>query len=366
MFVDFRTYLVEGSSKRAGEELEQESTRRQKVDEDKNTANLQSITAALIDVNDAQSKLVLLENFNENYSKCLRLLYKVNAVEGDIMLANVQIELRKGNLTRGRRTVVACSSIATPSNPFKDPNEQKGSSKDPMVKPSLSMMLHKHSVKPSKRVALTSESPPSYQCSKYDATMWYAERTDKAKRVAHQTLSMCCLEGKLRLPQFNYTPPPLKRLLDYTDPITSKFRELIWVYKSMICFTSFGAKIDHSINSGKAPYTFGINGQKYHRMGYLLPAEGVPPRYGYVKNNKKTVKNEQAQTRESEEYKKKPKNQSRSQKSQASVKSSQTMVKAQRGMDFALKALTKEAQTSQKRMTCWQSSGVHKLIKRPQ
>ncbi|GJW27259.1 hypothetical protein Tco_0041070 [Tanacetum coccineum] len=32
------------------------------------------ITTVLIDVNAAQSKLVLLENFNENYSKCLRLL----------------------------------------------------------------------------------------------------------------------------------------------------------------------------------------------------------------------------------------------------------------------------------------------------
>ncbi|GKA64632.1 hypothetical protein Tco_0764339 [Tanacetum coccineum] len=41
-----------------------------------------NVTAALIDINAAQSKLVLLENFNENYSKCLRLLYKVNAAEG--------------------------------------------------------------------------------------------------------------------------------------------------------------------------------------------------------------------------------------------------------------------------------------------
>ncbi|GJX20022.1 hypothetical protein Tco_0222699 [Tanacetum coccineum] len=32
------------------------------------------ITTVLIDVNVAQSKLVQLENFNENYSKCLRLL----------------------------------------------------------------------------------------------------------------------------------------------------------------------------------------------------------------------------------------------------------------------------------------------------
>ncbi|GJV36329.1 putative ribonuclease H-like domain-containing protein [Tanacetum coccineum] len=40
------------------------------------------ITVVLIDVNAAQSKLVLLENFNKNYSKCLRLLYTVNAAEG--------------------------------------------------------------------------------------------------------------------------------------------------------------------------------------------------------------------------------------------------------------------------------------------
>ncbi|GKD55867.1 hypothetical protein Tco_1289254 [Tanacetum coccineum] len=160
---DYRIDLVEGSSKRAGEELEQESTKKQKVDEDKDTTELQSlmeitpdeeevtidavplavkspsivgwkihkegkksyyqiiradgksqmylvfshmlksfdrenletlyklgmivgiksllnaagITAALIDVNAAQSKLVLLENFNENYSKCLRVLVKL-------------------------------------------------------------------------------------------------------------------------------------------------------------------------------------------------------------------------------------------------------------------------------------------------
>ncbi|GJT36552.1 retrovirus-related pol polyprotein from transposon TNT 1-94 [Tanacetum coccineum] len=42
-FVDFRTDLVEGSLKRAGEELEQESTKKQKVDEDKDTAELQSL-----------------------------------------------------------------------------------------------------------------------------------------------------------------------------------------------------------------------------------------------------------------------------------------------------------------------------------
>ncbi|GJY38860.1 hypothetical protein Tco_0425224 [Tanacetum coccineum] len=49
MFVDFRTDLVEGSSKRAREELEQESTKKQKVDEDKDTTELQSLMEVIPD-----------------------------------------------------------------------------------------------------------------------------------------------------------------------------------------------------------------------------------------------------------------------------------------------------------------------------
>ncbi|GJU96121.1 hypothetical protein Tco_1320877 [Tanacetum coccineum] len=49
MFVDYKTDLVEGSSKRAGEELEQESTKKQKVDEDKDKAKLQSLMEVIPD-----------------------------------------------------------------------------------------------------------------------------------------------------------------------------------------------------------------------------------------------------------------------------------------------------------------------------
>ncbi|GJT04484.1 hypothetical protein Tco_0838946 [Tanacetum coccineum] len=48
-FVDFRTDLANGSSKRAREELEQESTKEQKVDEDKDTAELQSLMEVILD-----------------------------------------------------------------------------------------------------------------------------------------------------------------------------------------------------------------------------------------------------------------------------------------------------------------------------
>ncbi|GJS04322.1 retrovirus-related pol polyprotein from transposon TNT 1-94 [Tanacetum coccineum] len=48
-FVNFRTDLVEDSSKRAGEELEQEITKKQKVDEDKDTTELQRLIEATPD-----------------------------------------------------------------------------------------------------------------------------------------------------------------------------------------------------------------------------------------------------------------------------------------------------------------------------
>ncbi|GJZ13999.1 hypothetical protein Tco_0549229 [Tanacetum coccineum] len=48
-FVDFRTDLVEGSSKRAGEELEQENAKKQKVDDDKETAELKSLMEVMPD-----------------------------------------------------------------------------------------------------------------------------------------------------------------------------------------------------------------------------------------------------------------------------------------------------------------------------
>ncbi|GJW47752.1 ATP-dependent DNA helicase PIF1-like protein [Tanacetum coccineum] len=121
-------------------------------------------------------------------------------------------------------------------------------------------------------------SPPSYEYPGCHAIMWYKERNNKAKRAVNPTFSLCCQEGKVLLPRLNETPPPLKQLLDYKDTTTSRFKEQIRVYNSMFCFTSFGAKIDHSINTGRGPYTFRINGQNYHRMGSLLSAEGVQPR----------------------------------------------------------------------------------------
>ncbi|GKB15197.1 DNA helicase PIF1, ATP-dependent, partial [Tanacetum coccineum] len=160
--------------------------------------------------------------------------------------------------------------------------------------------VHLHKAKKgAKKAAFTSTvmyhniGPLTHQCINCNATMWYEEREEKSKRAVNPTFSLCCQGGKVLLPRFHDTPPPLNHLLRHDQPSTAKFKEQIRVYNSMFCFTLFGAKIDHSINTGRAPYTFRINRQNYHRMGSLLPKEGMPPRFAqlYFFDTQNKVKN---------------------------------------------------------------------------
>ncbi|CAN1780534.1 ATP-dependent DNA helicase pif1 [Linum perenne] len=54
-----------------------------------------------------------------------------------------------------------------------------------------------------------------------------------------------------------------------------------------------GGKVNHSLNQGRGPYTFSISGQIYHRIGSLLPSEGVKPKFGelYIYDTENEVKN---------------------------------------------------------------------------
>ncbi|XP_021991362.1 uncharacterized protein LOC110888130 [Helianthus annuus] len=123
--------------------------------------------------------------------------------------------------------------------------------------------------------------------------MWYEERNKNTNSSDGTTFSSCCQDGKVLLARLLDPPEPLRSLLDYNDPETLRFREHIRVYNSMFCFTSFGGKIDHAINSGRSLYTFRISGQNYHRIGSMLPVEGEQPRYAqlYFYDTQNEVKN---------------------------------------------------------------------------
>ncbi|GJX62024.1 hypothetical protein Tco_0294924 [Tanacetum coccineum] len=93
-----------------------------------------SITTVLIDVNVAQSKLVLLENFNENYSKCLRLLlvllvYKVNAAKGvnaaSEEVSTAELEVIENGATLPKTQVVEGVTTVMPITSAKDKAQRR-------------------------------------------------------------------------------------------------------------------------------------------------------------------------------------------------------------------------------------------------
>ncbi|GKE92651.1 hypothetical protein Tco_1573746 [Tanacetum coccineum] len=57
--------------------------------------------------------------------------------------------------------------------------------------------------------------PPTHQCHNCGATMWYEEREEKSKTSANLTFTLCCKGGKVLLPRFHDTPPPLDNLLSH-------------------------------------------------------------------------------------------------------------------------------------------------------
>jgi len=40
--------------------------------------------------------------------------------------------------------------------------------------------------------------------------------------------------------------------------------------------------MDHRINDGRGPYIFKLNGQNHHRIGTLLPADGLSPNFAQL------------------------------------------------------------------------------------
>ncbi|XP_068342953.1 uncharacterized protein [Pyrus communis] len=102
------------------------------------------------------------------------------------------------------------------------------------------------------------------QCQYCNALFWSAEQT---KNHPERTSS-------ISTPQFT-------------------FKRNIRSYNSMMALTSMGAKVDPSINKGRGPYVFKINGQVHHLMGSLLPPESDNPKFAqlYIYDTQNEVSN---------------------------------------------------------------------------
>ena len=109
--------------------------------------------------------------------------------------------------------------------------------------------------------------------------MWYGERIGKPRKQSDSNFTMCCKKGKIVLPALRDPPSELFGLLVKNDALSKHFREFIRAYNMMFSFTSLGGRIDHSVNNGRGPYVFKINGENYHLLGDMLPADGEIPKF---------------------------------------------------------------------------------------
>ena len=88
-------------------------------------------------------------------------------------------------------------------------------------------------------------------------------------------------------------PELLKQLIKNENPKSESFIDNIRRYNSMFAFTSMGAKQDHSVNAGRGPYCYRIQGENYHLAGTLLPKEGKQPAFSqlYIVDRQNEIRN---------------------------------------------------------------------------
>ena len=111
-------------------------------------------------------------------------------------------------------------------------------------------------------------------CPNCQAIVWIAEAVVQETEKSPRMFSICCQQGRVKLPPRRQPPSPLKELLD-----KSNFKSIIRIANGMLAFTSMGGQIDNSVTNSSGPYAFRLHGQTHHKIGSLLPPDGRFPQY---------------------------------------------------------------------------------------
>nr|GEV22203.1 helitron helicase-like domain-containing protein [Tanacetum cinerariifolium] len=101
---------------------------------------------------------------------------------------------------------------------------------------------------------------------------WYGERLKGQPYARRTEYHLCCGGGAIFMEHTQATPVAFQELLK-----NKHFMENIRAYNQMFAMTSFGVKINESVNRWKGPYVFEVSGQIYHWIDSLCPEEGHWP-----------------------------------------------------------------------------------------
>ena len=98
------------------------------------------------------------------------------------------------------------------------------------------------------------------------------------QRSSNESVSGCCLSGKVDLTRREDIPDNLKEL--FKDPA---YKRNIRKYNQGLAFTSTGANVDNALaNQRVGTYTYRIQGELVHQMGSLLPVPGESPKFAQI------------------------------------------------------------------------------------
>lgn len=130
-------------------------------------------------------------------------------------------------------------------------------------------------------------------CEYCGAYFWSAERLKSDKKSDRPKYSLCCSQGKIKLPLMKQPPAMFYQLLSGQSPQSNHFIKNIRSYNNMFAFTSMGGKIDNSPNTGNSPPIFKLHGQNYHLIGGLVPTENTTPKFAqlYIYDTENEVAN---------------------------------------------------------------------------
>ncbi|RIA81270.1 hypothetical protein C1645_675349, partial [Glomus cerebriforme] len=116
-------------------------------------------------------------------------------------------------------------------------------------------------------------------CIHCGAKFWMEEK-NRNTSLASPAFSTCCAHAKVRLPRLIDPPPYLLNLYTSSDSDAVSFCKNIRRYNNVLACTSFGADIN--VIAGQGISDFCIHGQVYHRIGSLLPEDGIQPKFAQL------------------------------------------------------------------------------------
>ncbi|XP_014772301.1 uncharacterized protein LOC106870662 [Octopus bimaculoides] len=97
-----------------------------------------------------------------------------------------------------------------------------------------------------------------------------------ANKWSRETPAMCCTNGKVNPTPLQDPPQLLRSLYDGTNTESKHFLNNIRKYNCAFQMTSFSANV---VQEGEFMPTFKVQGQVYHRIGSLEPAENKDPQF---------------------------------------------------------------------------------------